>query len=718
MAGGIAFNEMIADPNSSTYNYDTDGSGAAESEDELVEIINLGSTSIDITGFQLWDAGLGNWYTFPATTVLQPGCPAVVVISVQSGGSFPTVTGNNLAFDAAEGSGVFTNGGDNLVLYDPNNDQFIQMYYNGDAVDNPVSDYSGFSGSASIVGAVENWGSDTDGLSIGRNPDGGDTIAKHNTFSADNASPGALNTPFELLLTEIAVTPTTSEFIEIHNPTGATLDLSDVYLTDATNSGSGVYYYKIVTGSDYGGGGSSDFHARFPDGATIDSGEYQTVALTGSADFLAGYGAAPTYELFDDSSADGEDGIMREAAAGSINDQGGLSNGGEIVILYSWDGASDLVSDLDYVVWGDKAEAVDKSSISVDGPDEGSDTSTYENDTATGSQDVVASGSHDFGNSWQRDDLDEGTETKSGGNGLDGHDETSENLGTTFVEDTATPNEEYVPDNEPTVSSTSPADSDTGVDPITNSTVNFSEDATVSDAWYTINGTIGGSYTAAVTGGDQNYTLNPDTDFKDTETVTVTIVAANVTDQDGDVDNMASNSQWTFDVSAPTITLIHDIQGSGTTSAEDGNAHIIEGIVVGDFQGSPTGLNGFYVQEENADADGNPATSEGIFVSDGSFGTDVVVQDKVRVAGTVDEYSSNGSSLTELTSVTAVTVLSSGNALPTAASISFPLSSVDALEAFEGMQVTIPETLYVTETCYLGRYVELTLSANFSQPAM
>ena len=48
---------------------------------------------------------------------------------------------------------------------------------------------------------------------------------------------------------------------------------------------------------------------------------------------------------------------MREATAGSVNGQGGLSNGGEVVVMYTWDGSSDLVTDVDYAVWGDKVEA-------------------------------------------------------------------------------------------------------------------------------------------------------------------------------------------------------------------------------------------------------------------------------------------------------------------------------------------------------------------------
>ena len=84
--------------------------------------------------------------------------------------------------------------------------------------------------------------------------------------------------------------------------------------------------------------------------------------LNGSDNFFSTYSISPTYELYEDGSPDGIP-DMREALAGSINNQGGLTNGGEVVILYHWDGASDLVTDLDYVVWVDKNEAVDKTGV-------------------------------------------------------------------------------------------------------------------------------------------------------------------------------------------------------------------------------------------------------------------------------------------------------------------------------------------------------------------
>jgi len=249
-----------------------------------------------------------------------------------------------------------------------------------------------------------------------------------------------------LLLTEVVVTPTEGEFIEIHNPNAFAVDLSNVYLSDATFTGiPSTFYYNLPTGMNVGGGAFSDFTARFPDGATIAAGEFQTVALAGSDDFFAEYGVDPDYELYEDGASADAIPDMREAFAGSINDQGGLSNGGEVVILFFWDGATDLVTDLDYALWGDGAEAVDKTGVSIDGPDGDMTATAYQDDTATGSQDVISSGAHGVGEAYRRTDLDEGAETQSGSNGVGGADETSEDLSNSWDVGPPTPGGDVAP---------------------------------------------------------------------------------------------------------------------------------------------------------------------------------------------------------------------------------------------------------------------------------
>jgi len=71
----------------------------------------------------------------------------------------------------------------------------------------------------------------------------------------------------------------------------------------------------------------------------------------------------------------------------------------------------------------------------------------------------------------------------------------------------------------------------------------------------------------------------------------------------------------------PTITKIHDIQGAGSSSEKIGQTVTIEGIVTGwddeigaNFERTFPEDAGIFVQEEQADVDSNPNTSEGIFV--------------------------------------------------------------------------------------------------------
>jgi predicted extracellular nuclease len=157
--------------------------------------------------------------------------------------------------------------------------------------------------------------------------------------------------------------------------------------------------------------------------------------------------------------------------------------------------------------------------------------------------------------------------------------------------------------------------------------------------------------------------------------------------------------------------FIHEVQGNGASSPLVGSTVAIEGIVVGDFQdtvGTNGDLNGFFVQEEDADADSDPLTSEGIFVFNGSSpSVDVEIGDLVSVEGAVSEFFG----ATQITSFTDIAVLSSGNPLPTPASLSLPLTSVDDLEPSEGMYVTLAGPLVITEYFNFDRFGEIVLSS-------
>lgn len=149
------------------------------------------------------------------------------------------------------------------------------------------------------------------------------------------------------------------------------------------------------------------------------------------------------------------------------------------------------------------------------------------------------------------------------------------------------------------------------------------------------------------------------------------------------------------------FTPAYAVQGSGEVSPLAGASVSVEGVVVGDYEGASPTLRGFYLQD--ATGDGDPATSDAVFVFNGSNNS-VAVGDRIRVAGTVAEYQGQ----TQI-SATAVEKCGTGTVAPT--TIVLPRAGVDAFEAYEGMLVTVPQALFVTEHYQLGRFGQVTVSA-------
>lgn len=137
----------------------------------------------------------------------------------------------------------------------------------------------------------------------------------------------------------------------------------------------------------------------------------------------------------------------------------------------------------------------------------------------------------------------------------------------------------------------------------------------------------------------------------------------------GSASASAADSAGGTAAEAAAQVRIHDIQGSTRISP-------LVGRQVADVPGVVTGVRtygsrGFWFQD--TEADGDPATSEGVFVYTGSSPA-VAVGDRVTVSGTVTEYvpggtSSGNQSLTEITRAT-VTVVSSGNEVPEPVTVS------------------------------------------------
>lgn len=162
-----------------------------------------------------------------------------------------------------------------------------------------------------------------------------------------------------------------------------------------------------------------------------------------------------------------------------------------------------------------------------------------------------------------------------------------------------------VGDAPPTVSTTTPPDTATGVAVDTNITINFSEAVTATNPWFTLTCSMSGGQTATVSGGPQSYTLNPDTDFANSEVCTITVLAAQITDQDGTPDTMSSNYSFSFaTVAPPAAWIINEIHADPDAAAGDANG---DGAV-------DTGQDEFVEIINNT---GTPADISGWTLSDG-----------------------------------------------------------------------------------------------------
>ena len=290
-----------------------------------------------------------------------------------------------------------------------------------------------------------------------------------------SVSATALAAPEKLLLTEVVFSPDQAETIAIFNPGVAAIDLTSYYIADYST------YYAVS--SMTGPTDSHDFVVRFPAGATILPGEKQFISIggaecfksacgTGGAGKFNGFGVYPRYEIAPTVAANGALNIpdmvapaitAPGVAVGSLHN---LTNGGEPIILFFWDGASGAVTDIDYVFFGAGSGAnpgVNKNNVGLPYLPEAGDAAGHHAPTYS-----PPAGSGGTGNTC-RSDLAETGQITMGCNGVDGRDETSENSSVTWAAcATVTPGAidtdgDSVPDatdNCPTVSNQAQTDTD------------------------------------------------------------------------------------------------------------------------------------------------------------------------------------------------------------------------------------------------------------------
>jgi hypothetical protein len=296
---------------------------------------------------------------------------------------------------------------------------------------------------AALIGllACEACGFDPSGAGSAR--DGGPVVdgAPPDGAAVDAAPPPP---PSHLLLTEAKTNPILLEFVEIYNPLCETVDLSGYHLAD-------VPIYPLVPswGDTPPVLAHQDAVLQFPAGATIGPNQVAVIARDGVA-FEAAYGDVATYAIRNV----GTSMAMRFIAAGDTLDMA-VRNEGEPITLFIWDGASDLVTDVDMVFAGDVPAAGDdveaKQAVApggVDGPDRDVIATGYLAEAATLPAALLRdTGASMISGAYQRVAAEGAHEGAEGGNGVDGHDETSEDTLATWEQDRNTvPTPGVVPD--------------------------------------------------------------------------------------------------------------------------------------------------------------------------------------------------------------------------------------------------------------------------------
>lgn len=175
---GVYISEILADPNG-TNNFDTDGDGTAGTDDEFIEFTNSTGSPVDISGWTVYYEGSADqglvMVTFGAETCID-GNASIVIINNWNTTNNPVPAG---VFDF---NGAIGNGGEVIVLCDngtPNN--CIKAVFNGQT--------GAIEPAGSTLLCTENFGSDSDGLSI-QNDNAGNFVN-----ATPNPAPAACTLP-------------------------------------------------------------------------------------------------------------------------------------------------------------------------------------------------------------------------------------------------------------------------------------------------------------------------------------------------------------------------------------------------------------------------------------------------------------------------------------------------------------------------------------------
>ncbi len=264
------------------------------------------------------------------------------------------------------------------------------------------------------------------------------------------------------------------------------------------------------------------------------------------------------------------------------------------------------------------------------------------------------------------------------------------------------------------------AEGDTGTTPFV-FTVQLSEPAPSGGISFSY-ATADGSATAGIDyqGASGNGTI---AETESSTTITVNVIANTTPEPDSQFSLNLSGVTGAVPASvSATATIqdddigtynIHDIQGLSMTSPLAGQRVNTVGNIV-----TAVGPAGFFMQARDATIDFDSLTSEGIYVFIGSAPS-VVVGDEVNLTGDVVEFFGT----TELTGVSGLSIVSTGNTLPSPIVLDAgtPSQDINALscldsnfECFEGMRVQIDNGIVARANPYFSsdNYAQVFVSAS------